>query len=53
MTPIEIRTTLENNADSESVGLYSTFSNEFGFGKADAFSLFGGSALENSELDKK
>ena len=46
MTPTEIRATLENNADSESVGLYSTSSNEFGFGKVDAFSLFGGSTLE-------
>ena len=46
MTPTEIRTTLENNADSESVGLSSTSNNEFGFGKADAFSLFAGSGLE-------
>ena len=46
MTPTEIRTTLENNADSESVGLSTISNNEFGFGKADAFILFGDSGLE-------
>jgi subtilisin family serine protease len=46
ITPAEILSMLEDNADAESVGLTSTSDNAFGFGKADAYNLIGGSELE-------
>ena len=45
LTPAEIRSMLEDNADADSVGLLVTYDNAFGFGKADAYNLISGKTL--------
>ena len=46
LTPAEIHSMLEDNADADSVGLLVTSDNAFGFGKADAYNLISGKTLE-------